>query len=186
MPSVALPGSSNNVSPVWLCIAPYKTKATNVGGGQPSSVFVKFADGKIMGYESMMGCAESLGVPPDVVYKHINKLWLKHNTMGIQFASNIELFGVMAKVEIKPVPTIKKTKTIRPIKVCKEKIRGKPQRKYKIVARYNDGRIINCYSAADASRKTGVHKRTVLKYIDRKWDSNNKYGLQFVTISKEA
>ena len=184
MPGVALPGSSNNVSPIWLCISPYKTKASteNIGGGQPRSIFVRYRDGTITAYESVKGCAKNIGLPSDTVYAHLNKVWIKNNVMGVQFADNIETFNSYDII----MPTIKegsnKTKKV----VQKRKSCKKPQRKYKLIARYNDGRIINCYSAADASRKTGVHKRTVLKYIDRKWDSNNKYGLQFVTISKEA
>ena len=94
MPSVALPGSSNNVSPIWLCISPYKTKASteNIGGWQPRSIFVRYRDGTITAYESVKGCAKNIGLPSDTVYAHLNKVWIKNNVMGVQFADNIETF----------------------------------------------------------------------------------------------
>ena len=147
MPSVALPGSSNNVSPDWICIAPYKTKAENVGGGQPRGVFVKSSDGNIVAYESIKGCARNLGVSPDLIYAHINKYWIRDNPKKLQFADSIEVlngFDVIANM-VKAEAQKPKPKSLKKKKVYKKK-----ERKYKLMARYNDGRILYCYSVSDA------------------------------------
>ena len=183
MPSVALPGSSNNVSPDWICIAPYKTKAENVGGGQPRGVFVKSSDGNIVAYESIKGCARSMGVSPDLIYAHINKYWWKNNPKKIQFADSLEVFNSFESVTTSIAVETRKPKT----KASKKKnYYKKRERKYKLIARYNDGRTVYCYSMADASRRTGVDSETIAKYTNKKWDKYNKHGIQFVTISKEA
>ena len=179
MPSVALPGSSNNVSPIWLCIAPYKAKTENIGGGQPKVIFVKFNDGRVVGYESIKGCARSLSISPDIVYGHMNKRWIKNNTMGIQFADNIEAFSSDTFAISIIVGIGKSNKTARKRRPCKS-----PQRKYKLLAKYSDGRTVYCYSVADASAKTGVDRKTITKYTNKQW-IDNKHGLQFQTIKEE-
>jgi len=177
LPSVALPGSSNNVSPIWLCIAPYKTKEENAGGGQAKLIFVKFSDGRVVPYESIKGCARSLGISTDVIYGHMNKPWKKNNHMGIQFTDNIDMIDSLPIIAVdnnkkQKIPSKRKRKTIINTK-----------RNYKLVAKYKGGKKVYCYSVLDASIKTGVDRKTITKYTNKRWTDKNKHGIQFETIT---
>lgn len=177
MPSVALPGSSNNVSPVWLCIAPYKTKEENAGGGQAKLIFVKFPDGNVVPYESIKGCARSLGISPDVIYCHMNKPWKKNNHMGIQFTDNIDMLNSL------PIISVANNNNTKPSVKRKRKATVNRKRNYKLVAKYKGGKMVYCYSVLDASAKTGVDRRTITKYTNKRWTDKNKHGIQFETIT---
>ena len=172
------PGTKGHNAPKFLCITPQILSQCTQNVAVPirqasRKVWIRFPDGHI---DSVMGFKMAsiiTGLAEGKIKGHMDKWWNYNNEHGWQFASSRDIAEAMRPKEKKP-PKSSYVRSTNPETIKHSGI--------KVLIIYGNRKKVECKSIAEASRVAHCNKETITKYLDRKWTSNNRRGIQFKSL----